>query len=57
MIIMSQLSDAQEQINFDVVAANRSINFSKYLLLKFPDTNVEISRETLEQEYSNFLNQ
>jgi len=46
IIIMSHLSDAQHLMESSSVDANLRINFAKYLLLKFPNTDVEIDPES-----------
>lgn len=57
MAIMSHLSDAQEllsmALNLERAAdeANMEINFAKHLLLKYPDTSVELSNEELNDEW------
>lgn len=57
MAIMSHLSDAQEllsmALNLERAAdeANMEINLAKHLLLKYPDTSVELSNEELNDEW------
>lgn len=57
MAIMSHLSDAQEllsmALNLEQATdeANKQINFAKHLLLKYPDTSVELSNEELDREW------
>ena len=57
MAIMSHLSDAQEllsmALNLERAAdeVNKQINFAKHLLLKYPDTSVELSNEELNEEW------
>lgn len=55
MAIMSHLSDAQEMIGISLPQirekANKEINFAKHLLLKYPDTSVELSNEELDREW------
>lgn len=55
MAIMSHLSDAQEMIGISLPQirekANKEINFAKHLLLKYPDTSVELSNEELNDEW------
>ena len=55
MAIMSHLSDAQEMIGISLPQirekANKEINFAKHLLLKYPDTSVELSNEELNKEW------
>lgn len=51
MVIMSQLSDLQE---FNIGQDQRTkINFIKFLLLKYPDTNSEINPS---REWGDFKN-
>lgn len=56
MAIMSHLSDAQELTAVAISreckeAAISKINFAKHLLLKYPDTSVELSDEELNEEW------
>lgn len=57
MAIISHLSDAQELLSMAlnleqaVDEANKQINFAKHLLLKYPDTSVELSNEELNEEW------
>lgn len=57
MAIMSHLSDAQEllstMLNLEqaIERTNKEINFAKHLLLKYPDTSVELSNEELNDEW------
>lgn len=57
MAIMSHLSDAQELLSMAlnleraIDEANKQINFAKHLLLKYPDTSVELSNEELNEEW------
>jgi len=53
--IMSHLSDAQECMNLDtsnypgISRADSHINFAKKLILKYPDTNVEVTDDELNE--------
>lgn len=54
--IMSHLSDAQEFLSIGIGVGGKSdalkrINFAKYLLLKYPDTSVEVSEEELNEHW------
>lgn len=49
MVIMSHLSDAQELLNFDKTKANNHINFAKLLIMNYPNTDVMVTEETLNQ--------
>ncbi len=49
---MSHLSDAQHLMESSVIDANLRINFAKFLLLKFPNTDVEINPES---EWEQFI--
>ena len=60
IIIISHLSDSQELaglINLDVShevlsgRINHNINFAKYLLMKYPDTNVEVNADLEYEEF------
>lgn len=56
MAIMSHLSDAQEFLSIGIGRegkedARKRINFAKHLLLKYPDTSVELSNEELNKEW------
>lgn len=53
MAIMSHLSDAQELSELGVFHKDirNEINFAKHLLLKYPDTSVELSNEELNKEW------
>jgi len=55
MIIMSHLSDVQESIHYKFYyeEVNAHINFAKWLLLRYPDTSVEIDAD---EEYEKFIN-
>lgn len=47
MIIMNHLSDVQ-----DYCANNRhKLNFVKYLLMKYPDTNIEVNADLEYEEF------
>lgn len=49
---LSHLSDAQELIQLGFGEnARREINFVKELLLKYPDTEVEIPQEEVDEIY------
>ncbi len=49
---MSHLSDAQETSGFNSKRCNTHINFAKFLLLKYSDTNVEIDADAEWKEFS-----
>lgn len=49
LIIMSHLSDAQESLNKNAVM---SINFAKFLLMKYPNTDVEIDPDAEWAEFA-----
>lgn len=50
MAIMSHLSDAQELMMIGGIAqANEHINFAKRLLLKYANTDEEVSTEELDK--------
>lgn len=49
MVIMSHLSDAQELLHFDKTKANNHINFAKLLIMNYPNTDVMVTEETLNQ--------
>lgn len=67
--IMSHLSDAQECMNLNtgnypgISRADLHINFAKKLILKYPDTSIEVSenelnelwKETMEEVKENSL--
>lgn len=56
-IILSNLSDAQLSVEFgNKSAANDMINFAKWLVLEFPDTNVELQNEELNKLWIDFIN-
>ena len=56
-VILSYLSDAQLSVEFgNKSAANDMINFAKWLVLEFPDTNVEIQNEELNKLWIDFIN-
>lgn len=50
MIIMSHLSDIQDVALCDS-EINHKINFAKFLLLKYPNTDTEVDAD---EEYSQF---
>lgn len=52
MVIMSHLSDAQHLMESDTVEANLRINFAKFLILKFPNTDVEINPESEWEQFT-----
>ena len=54
LIVMSLMSDAQAQMSFDLKGANKSINFAKWLLLEFSDTNTEITDAEKMRQYKLF---
>lgn len=50
MAIMSHLSDAQELMMIgDIAQANERINFAKMLVLKYVNTDEEVSTEELDK--------
>jgi|ERR1035437_1088464 C-terminal processing protease CtpA/Prc len=53
IVIMSHLSDAQESLSRDSSGASEHINFAKFLLLKYKDTNTIIDADAEWEEYSN----
>jgi hypothetical protein len=53
IIIMSHLSDAQHLTESNTKEANLRINFAKYLLLKFPNTDLEIDPEAEWEQFEN----
>ncbi len=53
MVIMSHLSDAQECTFSNPAQANRHINFAKYLILKYHNTDIYIDAN---KEYEDFCN-
>jgi hypothetical protein len=55
IVIMSHLSDAQELngVTGKTAELHTHINFAKYLVTNFPDTNVEIDADA---EYEKFQN-
>lgn len=56
-VILSYLSDAQLSVEFgNKSAANDMINFAKWLVLEYPDTNVEIQKEELNKLWIDFIN-
>jgi hypothetical protein len=56
-VILSNLSDAQLSVEFgNKSAANDMINFAKWLVLEFPDTNVELQNEELNKLWIDFIN-
>lgn len=52
MIMMSYLSDVQEEVPMPFMSNNARINFVKFLLLKHPNTDVEVSGGA---EYHDFV--
>jgi hypothetical protein len=52
MVIMSHLSDVQE--NWRDTSNNTRLNFAKWLLLRYPDTSVEIDPDV---QFSLFMKQ
>ena len=55
MVIMSHLSDAQELISFEnahSLDANESINFAKFLILKYTNTDTEIDPDLEYKEFT-----
>lgn len=52
MVAMSHLSDAQELIQMGYVEkARREINFVKHLLFKYPNTEIEVPQEEIDEIY------
>ena len=53
---MSHLSDAQELIGIcgKESELNQRINFAKWLVSRYKDTNVEIDNETADKEWAEF---
>lgn len=53
MVIMSHLSDAQEllAIGVEQKIIQNKINFIKHLLLKYPDTSVELTTKEFDEEW------
>ena len=52
-IIQSHLNDAKIEISFNPELAETRLNFVKYLIFNFPDTNHEINPRA---EFKKFLN-
>ena len=52
MIMMSHLSDVQGN-NLPPVSLNNRINFVKYLIIKFPNTDTEIDPDKEYELYQN----
>lgn len=50
MIIMSHLSDVQMWI-LGEKEANTKVNFAKYLLMKYPNTSVEVDADNEYEEF------
>jgi len=53
--ISSHLSDAQHEISFAPKKANNRINFVKWILNRYPETEVHVKEEKLNEEYRAFL--
>lgn len=54
-VILSYLSDAEASIEFGLlIMATLKIEFAKYLILAYPNTDVEITREELNNHFKNF---
>jgi hypothetical protein len=55
MVIMSHLSDVQEMLgdaaNSTIKEQNERLNFAKYLLLKYPNTDIEIDADIVALEF------
>jgi hypothetical protein len=45
MLVMSILSDVQEELSFNLLRANTHINFAKYLVSKYKNTEQEVNPE------------
>jgi hypothetical protein len=57
IVIMSHLSDVQEELGSVgqaiVNMCNNRINFAKYIIIKYPDTNTEIDPDAEYEIYQN----
>ena len=54
MVIKSHLSDAEYEVEIFPVLAAKRINFVKMLLHKYPDTNVRVSEDELNELWKTF---
>ena len=54
MVIKSHLTDADYEIEIFPLLAAKRINFVKMLLQKYPDTNVRISEDELNELWKTF---
>ena len=54
IVIKSHLSDAEYEAGVFPVLAAKRINFVKMLLHKYPDTNVKVEEEWLNDLWKNF---
>jgi hypothetical protein len=54
MVIKSHLSDADYEMEVFPVLAAKRINFVKMLLHKWPDTNVRVSEDELNELWKTF---
>jgi hypothetical protein len=54
MVIKSHLSDAEYEVEIFPVLAAKRINFVKILLHKYPDTNVRVSEDELNELWKTF---
>ena len=54
-VILSYLSDAEALIGFkSSTAAKENIEFAKYLILQYPNTDVEVTTEELNNHFENY---
>jgi hypothetical protein len=54
LVIMSYLSNAEEIMAYHPAGAKENIEFAKYLLLEYPNTEVEITAQEMNEQYAKF---
>ena len=55
--ILSYLSNAEEIMQYHPAGAKENIEFAKYLILEFPNTEVEVTAQEMNEQYTKFKSQ
>jgi hypothetical protein len=52
--ILSYLSNAEEVMKYHPAGARENIEFAKYLILQYPNTDTEVTTDELNSHLANF---
>ena len=56
-VILSHLSNAEEIMGYHPSGARENIEFVKYLILQYPNTEVEVTTDELNEQLTKFKSQ